>query len=136
MLWLSALRTGRFYQPPLPAKYSWYLFMLRGRALGWGTVLQTRTWRVRFPMESLEFFSDWILPVEKYLKLCHRRYFLHPFQFLIHKAIFHNPSNDGITIPTALFGLFLLLVLLTLFAPLLLFSGQHVNRWWKVYLRN
>jgi hypothetical protein len=35
---------------------------VRGGAVGWGTVLQTGRSRVRFPMESLEFFSDLILP--------------------------------------------------------------------------
>ena len=34
----------------------------RGGAVGWGTVLQARRWRVRFPMVSLEFFIDIILP--------------------------------------------------------------------------
>jgi hypothetical protein len=29
-----------------------------GGAVGWGTVLQTERSRVRFPMESLEFFSE------------------------------------------------------------------------------
>ena len=34
----------------------------RGSAVGWGTVLQTGTSRVRFPMVSMEFFIDIILP--------------------------------------------------------------------------
>jgi hypothetical protein len=33
-----------------------------GGAVGWGTALQTGTSRVRFPMVSLEFFIDIILP--------------------------------------------------------------------------
>jgi hypothetical protein len=35
---------------------------VRGGAVGWGTALQARRSRVRFPMESLEFFSDLTLP--------------------------------------------------------------------------
>ena len=35
---------------------------LRGGAFGWGTVLQVGSSRVRFPMMSLEFFIDIILP--------------------------------------------------------------------------
>jgi hypothetical protein len=35
-----------------------YLSGVRGGAVGWGTALQTGRSRVRFPMESLEFFSD------------------------------------------------------------------------------
>jgi hypothetical protein len=34
----------------------------RGSAVGWGTTLQAGRSRVRFPMESLEFFIDIILP--------------------------------------------------------------------------
>ena len=34
----------------------------RGGAVGWGTALQVRRSRVRFPMVSLEFFIDIILP--------------------------------------------------------------------------
>ena len=34
----------------------------RGGAVGWGTALQTGRWRVRFPMVSLKFFIDIILP--------------------------------------------------------------------------
>jgi hypothetical protein len=36
---------------------------VRGGAVGSGTVLQAGRSRVRLPMESLEFFSDLILPV-------------------------------------------------------------------------
>jgi hypothetical protein len=36
---------------------------VRGGAVGSGTALQTGRSRVRFPMESLELFSDLILPV-------------------------------------------------------------------------
>jgi hypothetical protein len=36
---------------------------VRDSAVGWGTALQTVRWHVRFPMESLEFFSDLIRPV-------------------------------------------------------------------------
>jgi hypothetical protein len=36
---------------------------VRGGAVGWGTALQTKRSQVRFPMESLEIFSDLILPV-------------------------------------------------------------------------
>ena len=35
---------------------------VRGGAVGGGTVLQTGRSRVRFPMASLEFFFDIILP--------------------------------------------------------------------------
>jgi hypothetical protein len=35
----------------------------RGGAVGWGTKLQTGTSRVRFPMMSLEFFTDLIVSV-------------------------------------------------------------------------
>ena len=34
----------------------------RGDAVGWSTPLQARSSRVRFPMVSLEFFIDIILP--------------------------------------------------------------------------
>jgi hypothetical protein len=36
---------------------------VRGGAVGWGTALQVERWRVRFPIESLKFFRDLILPV-------------------------------------------------------------------------
>jgi hypothetical protein len=39
------------------------IFGIRGSAVGWGTALYAGRSRVRFPMESLEFFSDLILPV-------------------------------------------------------------------------
>jgi hypothetical protein len=35
----------------------------RGGAVGWGTALRARKSRVRFPMVTLEFFIDIILPV-------------------------------------------------------------------------
>jgi hypothetical protein len=35
-----------------------------GGAVGWGTALQPGRSRVRFPMVSLEFFIDIILPAE------------------------------------------------------------------------
>jgi hypothetical protein len=38
------------------------LLGVRGGAVGWGTALQAGRSRVRFPMDSLEFFSDLILP--------------------------------------------------------------------------
>jgi hypothetical protein len=39
-----------------------HLFGARGGAVGWGTALQTERSRVRFPMVSLKFFIDIILP--------------------------------------------------------------------------
>jgi hypothetical protein len=59
--------------PPAPAKvesltapftrmYKHFQAVRRG-AIGSGTALQTGRPRVRFPMKSLEFFSDFILPV-------------------------------------------------------------------------
>ena len=39
------------------------LYGTRGGAVGWGTALQVGRSRVRFPMVSLEFFIDIILPV-------------------------------------------------------------------------
>jgi hypothetical protein len=39
----------------------------RGGAFGWGTVLQAGRSRVRFPMVSLEFFIDIILPAALWL---------------------------------------------------------------------
>jgi hypothetical protein len=36
---------------------------IRGGAVGWGTALQAGRSRVRFPIVSLKFFSDLILPV-------------------------------------------------------------------------
>ena len=48
----------------ITAKF-WYLKLskgARGGADGWGTALQTGRLRVRFPMVSLEFFIDKILP--------------------------------------------------------------------------
>jgi hypothetical protein len=48
--------------------YHFSLFVIepgvRGGAVGWGTALQVGRSRVRFPMESLEFFGDLTLPVE------------------------------------------------------------------------
>jgi hypothetical protein len=38
-------------------------FVLSGGAVGWGTALQAGRSRVRFPIVSLEFFFDVILPV-------------------------------------------------------------------------
>jgi uncharacterized membrane protein YhdT len=38
------------------------LLRARGCAVGWGTVLQTGRWRVRFPMVSLEFSLTSFLP--------------------------------------------------------------------------
>jgi hypothetical protein len=40
---------------------------VRGGAVGWGTAVQTGRSRVRFQMESPEFFSDLILPVALWL---------------------------------------------------------------------
>jgi len=40
-----------------------YLVGVRDGAVGWGTALQTGSSRVRFPMVSLQFFIDIILPV-------------------------------------------------------------------------
>ena len=39
-----------------------YLLEARGSAIGWGTALQVGRSRVRFPMVSLDFFFDIILP--------------------------------------------------------------------------
>jgi hypothetical protein len=39
------------------------LIGVRGSAVGWGTALPAGRSRVRFPIDSLEFFSDLILPV-------------------------------------------------------------------------
>jgi hypothetical protein len=39
----------------------------RGGAVGWGTALQTESLRDRFPIVSLEFFIDIILPVALWL---------------------------------------------------------------------
>jgi hypothetical protein len=53
------------HRSPLPArKHSWYPFLLgaRGSAVGWGTALLAGRSRVRFPIESLWFFIDIILP--------------------------------------------------------------------------
>ena len=53
------------HRPPLPhTKYSWYscLWGVRGGAVRWGTALQAGRSRVRFPMVSLDFFIDIILP--------------------------------------------------------------------------
>ena len=49
----SSASTFNFQNPP---------FFLRGGAVGWGTALQARRSQVRFPMVSLEFFIDIILP--------------------------------------------------------------------------
>jgi hypothetical protein len=43
----------------LSVLFLFYVFVL----VGWGTALQTGTSRVRFPMVSLEFFIDIIVPV-------------------------------------------------------------------------
>jgi hypothetical protein len=47
--------------------FLWCSMGVRGGAVGWGTALQTGRSRFRFPMESLEFFSDLILPVALWL---------------------------------------------------------------------
>ena len=39
-----------------------YIYGARGSTVGWGTALQVVRSRVRFPMVSLEFFIDVILP--------------------------------------------------------------------------
>jgi len=39
-----------------------HIYGARGGAVGWGTALQVRRSRVRFPMMSLEYFIDIILP--------------------------------------------------------------------------
>ena len=38
-------------------------YLVRGGAVGWGTARQAGSSRVRFPMGSMEFFSDFILSV-------------------------------------------------------------------------
>ena len=40
-----------------------YIWGIRGGAVGWGIALQAGKSRVRFPMESLDFFSHLFLPV-------------------------------------------------------------------------
>ena len=47
----------------LPYLLACLLFGVRRGAVGWGTALQAERSRVRFPMESLEFFSDLIFPI-------------------------------------------------------------------------
>jgi hypothetical protein len=42
-------------------------YVLRGGAVGWGTALQTGRSRFRFPMVSLEFFIEIILPAALWL---------------------------------------------------------------------
>ena len=46
-------------------KIDWNIIQLgvSGGSVGWGTALQTGRSQVLFPMESLDFFSDLILPV-------------------------------------------------------------------------
>jgi len=44
------------------AKNKQITFEARGGAVGWGTELQAGRSRVRFPLVSLEFFKDIILP--------------------------------------------------------------------------
>jgi hypothetical protein len=62
-----------FFHAPVPSKVDrlkiytlnwkdWLVFVARGGAVGWGTVLQAGRSRIRFPMVSLEFFIDIILP--------------------------------------------------------------------------
>jgi len=41
---------------------TYYMEGARGSAVGWGTALQTGRAQVQFPMVSLEFFIDIILP--------------------------------------------------------------------------
>jgi len=47
---------------PVWSKFGKGFFQQGGSAFGWGTVLQVGKSRVRFPMVSLEFFIDIILP--------------------------------------------------------------------------
>jgi len=49
------------------SRYVWTLLEARGSAGGWGTALQVGRSRVRFPMMSLEFFIDIILPAALWL---------------------------------------------------------------------
>jgi len=53
-------------QKPLTLAYNFYQRLTfagaRGGAVCWGTALQAEMSRVRFPMVSLEFFIDIILP--------------------------------------------------------------------------
>jgi hypothetical protein len=56
---------SRSHWPPLPPrKYSWYSFLsvACSGTVGWGTALQARRSQVWFPMVSLDFFIDIILP--------------------------------------------------------------------------
>jgi hypothetical protein len=59
----KACITKRPSFPEWPLPWSTSNSGVRGGAVGWGTALQTGRSRVRFPMKSLEFFSDLILPV-------------------------------------------------------------------------
>jgi hypothetical protein len=59
----------RMYQHPENTNQGWVLnndatskSEARGGAVGWGTALQAGRLRVRFPMVSLNFFIDTILP--------------------------------------------------------------------------
>jgi hypothetical protein len=60
-LWGAKVKNLRFLQNR--KKIATLLQGVRGGAVGWGTVLQAERSRVRFPRESLDFFSDLILPV-------------------------------------------------------------------------
>jgi hypothetical protein len=59
---LLAFKNGSYTYGKLSNYYYYYYLGARGSVVGQGTILQARKSRVRFPMRSLDFSIDLILP--------------------------------------------------------------------------
>jgi hypothetical protein len=61
-LYLPTVSMGQAPMNPIDFSLYWDILWARGGALGWGSALQARRSRVQFPMVSLDFFINIILP--------------------------------------------------------------------------